>query len=666
MPATSLDQLSINTIRMLSADAVQAANSGHPGLPMGAAAIAYTLWMKHLKHNPANPKWMDRDRFILSAGHGSMLLYSLLHLTGYDLPLEQIKQFRQWGSATPGHPENHLTPGVEVTTGPLGQGFANGVGMAVAERFLAERFNTNVHKVIDHYIYAIVSDGDLQEGVSSEAASYAGTQRLNKLIYLYDDNEISIEGDTDVTFREDVAMRFRAYGWHVIGPIDGNNIDAVDAALSDAKAQRENPTLIICSTTIGYGSPNKAGTGEVHGSPLGAEELKLTKQNLGWPLEPDFLIPGEALENFRESVTKGRQAESEWQQRFDAYRQQDPGKADELLRMVSGELPEKWDADIPFYPPDKSVATRRAGGDVLNAIFKNLPDLIGGSADLAPSTSTWLKNSGKFGWDEGGHNLQFGIREHAMGAIALGIAQHGGAIPYTATFLTFADYMRPPMRLAALSETRLICVFTHDSIGLGEDGPTHQPVEHLASLRAVPNLWVIRPADANETAEAWRQAILRENGPTLLVLSRQNLPVLDRSRYAPAQGLARGAYVLKGTDGKPDIALLATGSEVALIVEAATELEKQGIQVQLVSMPCWELFDLQEQDYKESVLPHDVPKLAVEAAVTMGWHRYVGDTGSVIGLDRFGASAPGEVAMDKLGFNVGNVISHALRLTGKS
>ncbi|HEC24027.1 MAG TPA: transketolase [Chloroflexi bacterium] len=661
MSAADLDQLCINTIRFLAVDAVQKANSGHPGMPMGAAAMAYTLWTRHLKHNPRNPKWVDRDRFILSAGHGSMLLYALLHLTGYDLPLEQIKQFRQWGSLTPGHPESHLTPGVEVTTGPLGQGFANGVGMAVAERALAERFNTPDHTVVDHHIYAIVSDGDLEEGVASEAASYAGTQRLGKLIYLYDDNGISIEGDTDVTFRENVGMRFRAYGWHVIGPIDGNDVEAVDAAIREGKAETERPPLIICRTTIGYGSPNKANTAGVHGSPLGPEEVRLTKQAMGWPLEPDFYIPEEALAHFRKAVDRGAAQEAAWQKRFDAYRAAFPEKAAEFERMMSGELPEGWDAAIPaFTPEDGPVATRVAGGRVLNGIFENLPDLIGGSADLAPSTKTWLDKSGRFGWEKGGHNLQFGVREHAMGSIAVGIAHHGGLIPFTSTFLVFSDYMRPPIRLASLSRQRVVFVFTHDSIAIGEDGPTHQPVEHLAALRAVPGLWVFRPADATETAEAWRQALLRRDGPSVLALTRQKLPVLDRSKLAPAEGVARGAYVLRDTDGTPDLILIGTGSEVHLVLEAADVLAGEGIQARVVSMPCWELFDEQPQSYRDSVLLPEVPaRLAVEAGVRMGWHRYVGDRGAVIGLDRFGASAPGKVVMEKFGFNVENVVAQA-------
>ncbi len=662
-PTNKLDELSINTIRFLAVDAVQQANSGHPGMPMGAATMAYVLWTRHLRHNPRNPRWPNRDRFILSAGHGSMLLYALLHLSGYDLPLEQLQQFRQWGSITPGHPESHLTPGVEVTTGPLGQGFANGVGMAVAERALAERFNTPQHPLVDHYIYAIVSDGDLEEGVASEAASYAGTQRLGKLIYLYDDNGISIEGETDWTFREDVGARFRAYGWQVLGPLDGNDVEAVDAALCEAKANLDQPSLIICTTTIGYGSPNKAGTGAVHGEPLGVDEVRRTKEHLGWPLEPTFYIPDEVLAHFRTALERGARWEAEWNTLFEDYRARYPDRAAEFERMTAGDLPAGWDKDIPtFAPQDGPIATRVAGGKVLNAIFKNLPDLIGGSADLAPSTKTWLEGSGRFGWDQGGRNLQFGVREHAMGAMALGMAHHGGVIPYTATFLVFSDYMRPPIRLAALSRQRVIFIFTHDSIGVGEDGPTHQPVEHLMALRAIPNLWVIRPADANEVAEAWRQAILRRDGPTAIVLSRQNLPVLDRSRLAPASGLAHGGYVLREAEGPPDLILIGTGSEVHLCLSAAERLTEEGLRVRVVSMPCWELFDAQPQGYRRRVLPPEVPKLAVEAGVSFGWYKYVGERGGVVGLDRFGASAPGNVLMRELGFSVDNIVAQARAL----
>jgi transketolase len=664
MTNKDLDQLCVNTIRLLAVDGVQKANSGHPGLPMGTAAMAYTLWTRHLVHNPRNPKWPNRDRFILSAGHGSMLLYSLLHLTGYDLPLDQLKQFRQWGSITPGHPEYGLTPGVEVTTGPLGQGFANGVGMAIAQRALVEQYNTAEHTIVDNTIYAIVSDGDLMEGVSSEAASYAGTQRLGSLVYLYDDNDISIEGSTDITFRENVAARFEAYGWQVIGPIDGNDIEEIDLAIKEARADKDRPSLIICHTVIGYGSPNKAGTSGVHGSPLGPDEVKATKENLGWPLEPDFYIPDEALAHFREAVEKGAAAEAGWKALFAAYRAANPDLAADFERVQAGILPDGWDAAVPvFTPEDGAIATRSSSGKVLNAIYENLPELIGGSADLHPSNNTWLKSTGSFGWDKGGHNMQFGVREHAMGSLAVGIAHYGGLIPYTGTFLVFADYMRPPIRLASISHQRVIFVFTHDSIGVGEDGPTHQPVEQIASLRAIPGVRVFRPADANEVAESWRLAVMH-HGPTCLALTRQKLPTLDRTKYGDVSGVAKGAYVLSDVDGTPDLVLLATGSEVSLALDAAAVLAADGLKVRVVSMPCWELFDEQPEDYRRLVLLPGVPKLAVEAGVTMGWHKYIGDNGDVIGLDRFGASAPLKIVMDELGFSVDNVVSRARALLG--
>ena len=653
----------INTIRILSAETVQKAKSGHPGLPMGAAAMAYAVWMRHMRYNPANPDWPNRDRFILSAGHGSALLYTLLHLTGYDLSLDDLKQFRQWGSRTPGHPESGVTPGVEVTTGPLGQGLANGVGFAVAERYLADQFNTGDHAIIDHHTYAIVSDGDLQEGVASEAASYAGTQKLSKLIYLYDSNSISIEGNTKVTFGEDVAGRFKAYGWQVIGPVNGLDVDAVDEAIKQAKANTEQPSLIICKTIIGYGSPNKANTGGVHGSPLGDEELAATKKNLGWPQDqPAFYIPEDVSSHFRSALDRGKTLEAEWLKAKAAYEQGvGADKAREFNRVLANELPAGWEKGFPRYEADpKGMATRVASGKVLNSLFKTLPDLLGGSADLAPSNNTWLDDSGRFGWDAGGHNLQFGIREHAMGSIALGIAHHGGAVPYTATFLTFSDYMRPPIRLAALSKQRVVFVFTHDSIGLGEDGPTHQPVEQIAALRAIPGLWVFRPADANETAIAWRLAIARKDGPSTMALSRQNLPTLDPKL---AEGTTKGAYVVSDAKGgKVDVVLLATGSEVSLAVKAAQALAEKGVQARVVSMPCWELFDDQSQDYRDSVLLPGVPKVAIEAACSMGWQRYVGETGGLVTLDRFGESAPGDVAMEKLGFNVDNVVATAQRV----
>jgi transketolase len=654
----------INTIRILSAEMVQAANSGHPGLPMGAAAMAYAIWMRHLRHNPVNPDWPDRDRFILSPGHGSALLYSLLHLTGYDLKLDDLKQFRQWNSRTPGHPESHTTPGVEVCTGPLGQGFTNGVGFAIAERHLAEHFNNDEHKIVDHYVYAIVSDGDLQEGVTSEAASYAGTQKLSKLIYLYDDNGISIEGDTDVTFREDVGGRFKAYGWQVIGPINGLDVDVVDDAIKQAKANTDQPSIIICTTTIGYGSPNKAGSHGIHGSPLGKDELIATKKHLGLPAEPDFFVPESVSKHFHAAVTRGQALEAEWlKAKADYDKNVDAGKVSEFNRLIARKLPNGWEKGLPSFEADpKGMATRAAGGKVLNSLFKTLPDLFGGSADLAPSTSTWIKETGAFGWDKCGHNLQFGIREHAMGSMAVGIAHHGGAVPFTATFLVFADYMRPPIRLAALSRQRVVFVFTHDSIGVGEDGPTHQPVEQIASLRSIPALWVFRPADANETAVAWRLAITRQDGPSALALSRQSVPTLDPQLTA---GAVSGAYVLvEAKGGKADVILLATGSEVHLAVRSAEKLAQMGINARVVSMPCWEVFDQQSQAYRDSVLLPGVPRVAIEAGCSMGWHRYVGEKGGLVTMDRFGKSGPCEIVMEKFGFNVDNVVKVVQNVMG--
>ena len=682
--STSLDQLCINTIRMLSVDAVEKAKSGHPGAPMGLAPAAYILWTRFLKHNPHNPSWPDRDRFVLSAGHGSMLLYSMLHLTGYDLPLEQIEQFRQWGSHTPGHPERGLTPGVETTTGPLGQGFGNGVGMAIAEDYLAARYNRPGFEIVDHFTYGIVSDGDLMEGVAAEAASLAGHLKLGKLIYLYDNNHISLAASTDLTFTEDCAKRFGAYGWHTQTVEDGNDLEAIDRALRAARSETARPSLVLLRTHIGYGSPGKQDTFEAHGSPLGAEEVKRTKQNLGWPLEPPFLIPKEALACFRDSVGKGERAEADWNQRFSAYVRKFPDLAEELEQAIRGELPKGWDEAVPDFPADaKGVATRAASGKVLNAIAPKLPTLIGGSADLNPSTFTVLQNLGDFesphreftdsqgsaggGWSYAGRNLHFGVREHGMSASLNGMVAHGGIIPFGSTFLMFSDYMRPAIRLAALMELGVIYVFTHDSIGLGEDGPTHQPIEQLAALRAIPQLIVIRPGDANETAVAWRVAIESRHRPVALVLTRQNVPTLDRSQFAAADGLRRGAYVLADApNGKPDLILIGTGSEVSLVVAARQKLAEQKVQSRIVSMPSWELFDAQPRDYRESVLLTSVrPRLAVEAGLPQGWHFYVGDGGDVIGLDRFGASAPGNVVMEKLGFTVNHVVERALALLGR-
>ncbi len=675
-----LDQLCINTLRFLSVDMIQKADSGHPGLPLGAAPMAYVLWSQYLKHHPADPDWADRDRFVLSAGHGSALLYSLLFATGYDVSLDDIKQFRQWGSKTPGHPERGHTAGVEVTTGPLGQGMANAVGMAIAEAQLAARYNHHEHTVVDHCTWALVSDGDLMEGVASEAASLAGHLKLGKLICLYDDNYVTLSAGTPITFTEDRAARFEAYGWHTQIISDGNDLDAISDALATARAQTERPSLILVRTHIGYGSPEQDSY-KAHGSALGEKDVAATKRNLGWPEQPPFLIPDEALEHFRTAQIRGAQWQSDWNARIAAYRQAFPELVEELERSLRNELPEGWDADIPTFPADaKGMASRVAGGKVMATIAPRLPMLTGGSADLDPSTFTALEGFGDFnpapaqptdkegsdggGWNYRGRNLHFGVREHAMGAIASGMAAHGGMLPYTATFLTFSDYMRPPMRLAALSTLQVIYVFTHDSIGLGEDGPTHQPVEQLAGLRSVPHLTVIRPADANETAVAWRVAIESRDMPTALIFSRQKLPTLDRARYASADGLRQGAYVLaEAKVGKPALILIATGSEVSLVLAAAEELENRGVATRVVSMPSWELFDAQNQHYRDSVLPPDVSsRLAVEAGSSQGWHRYVGDGGDVLGVDRYGASAPGDAVMDKYGFNVDNIVAMALAL----
>jgi transketolase len=670
--SAELDQLCINTIRFLSVDAVQKANSGHPGLPMGAAPMAYILWTRFLRYNPTDPAWPDRDRFVLSGGHGSMLLYSLLHLTGYDLSLDDLKNFRQWGSKTPGHPEHGLAPGVETTTGPLGQGFVNGVGLALAEAYLAARYNRPDYAIINHYTYGIASDGDLMEGVSHEAASLAGHWQLGKLIYLYDDNHISLAGATDLTYTEDVTRRFEAYGWQVQLVEDGNDLDAIERALQQARSETHRPSLIRVRTIIGYGAPHKQNTFEAHGSPLGPDEVKAAKENLGWPIDPPFYIPGEALEHFREAIDRGRQTQAVWQKKFDAYAQAYPDLAAELTRVVKGELPIGWNKDLPSFAPGKALATRVSSGQVLNAIAARLPNVVGGSADLNPSTNTALKGLGDFqspalkandtqgavggGWNYAGRNIAYGVREHAMGSISNGIALHGGLIPFTATFLQFADYMRPAIRLAALMEQHIIFVFTHDSVFLGEDGPTHQPVEHLAALRAIPNLHVIRPADANEVAVAWQMAIERQHGPTALIFTRQALPTFDRSTVASAEGVRRGGYVLIDSAGLPDLILIATGSEVALAVGAREELLKRDIQARVVSLPCWEVFDAQPREYRESVLPPIVKaRLSIEAGIAQGWHKYVGDEGKVMSIERFGASAPAGVIAEKFGFTVETV-----------
>jgi len=660
----NLDQLCINTLRTLAMDGVQKAKSGHPGMPMGAAAMAYVLWTRFLRHSPANPTWLNRDRFVLSAGHGSMLLYGLLHLTGYDLPLEELQNFRQWGSRTPGHPEYGLAPGVETTTGPLGQGFTNGVGMAIAEVYLAAHFNRPGHKIVDHYVYAIVSDGDLMEGVASEAASLAGHLRLGRLIYLYDDNRISIEGSTDLTFTEDRGRRFEAYGWHV-QHVDGYDLEGIAAAIRAAQAD-PRPSLILARTNIGYGSPHKQDTAEAHGAPLGEEEVWLTKENLGWPTEPPFLIPDQALAHFRQALEKGRIWEAEWQARFEAYAAEYSDLAEEWRLVMSGELPAGWDADLPtFRPEDGPVATRVASGKVLNAIAPYLPTLMGGSADLAPSCNTYLKGYGDFSADNrGGRNFHFGVREHAMAGILSGMALHGGVIPYGGTFLVFSDYMRPSIRLAAMMEIPVIYVFTHDSIGIGEDGPTHQPIEQIAALRAIPHLTVIRPADATETVVAWRVALEHREGPVALILTRQGLPILDRTVLAPADGLTRGAYVLAEAEGgRPDVILIATGSEVHVALAAQKWLAEQEVKARVVSMPSWELFEQQPQSYHDEVLPPEVTaRLAIEAGVPQGWHRYVGTGGDVIGIERFGASAPYKVLWEKYGFTAENIAARALEM----
>ncbi len=666
MADPNLDQLCVNTIRFLSVDAVQKANSGHPGAPMGAAVMAYVLWDRFLKHSPEEDKWPDRDRFILSAGHASALLYSLLHLTGYDLPLEELKQFRQFGSKTPGHPEYGLTSGVEVTTGPLGQGFANGVGMAVAERWLAEHYNRPGHEIIDHRTYVIVSDGDLQEGVASEAASLAGTLRLGKLIYLYDDNDISIEGDTDISFTEDVSQRFQAYGWHVVSPIDGMDLESVDSAIRAAQAETARPSLIVCRTVIGYGSPNKAGTGAAHGEPLGQDEVRLAKEQLGWPYQEPFTIPEEAHSHFRQAKERGRRHQQDWQARMEAYRREYPGEAAQLEAAWEGNLPESWDQELDglFKDVDGQLATRSASGQVMNAIVGRVHSLIGGSADLAPSTRTILNDHGHFGAQEyRGHNMHFGVREHAMGSISNGMAIHGGAIPYTATFLIFSDYMRPAIRLAALMGIRVVYIFTHDSIGLGEDGPTHQPIEQLLGLRAIPNVTLLRPADATETAEAWKVALERRDGPTVLVMGRQNLPVLDRGVYASAAGVQKGGYVLwqsSNSPDNPDVLLIGTGSEVHIALDAGKILEEKGITSRVISLPSWELFDAQSANYRNSILPPNVrTRVAIEAGTTMGWERYVGTEGVALGMTSFGASAPIGVLYEKFGITAQHMAEEA-------
>lgn len=677
----SLDQRCINTIRFLAADAIQKAKSGHPGMPMGAAAMAYVLWTKHLKHSPKDPLWADRDRFVLSAGHGSMLLYALLHLAGYDLPLPELQSFRQWESRTAGHPEAHLLHGVEVTTGPLGQGISNAVGMALAEAHLAARYNRPDHRIVDHFTYVIASDGDLMEGVSSEACSLAGHLALGKLTVLFDDNRISLAGSTALTFTEDVGKRFEAYGWHVQKVEDGNNIAAIDAALNVAKKETSRPSLICVHTVIGYGSPNKQGTFGTHGSPLGRDELLAAKKNLGWPSEPDFFIPEDVSKHFRRALSEGKTKEAEWEANLVRYRGAYPELAEEFNRRMSGNLPADWDTDLPSFQADtRGIATRKASETVLQSLAPKLPELMGGSADLNPSTFSWLKDFGDFQlpersnegvqgivggeWGYGGRNVHFGVREHAMGAITTGMAMHGGIIPYTATFLVFSDYMRPPVRLAAMSKARVIYIFTHDSIGLGEDGPTHQPIEHLMNLRAIPNLTVIRPADAAETVEAWRMALLKSDGPTAIIFTRQGVPVLDRKECAQAEGLQRGGYILwQSATGMPEVILIGTGSETHIALEAGKRLATEGIDVRVVSLPSWELFDQQPADYRETVLPGSAKvRVAVEAGIKLGWEHYIGLEGMVVGMESFGASAPASVLYEKFGITSDRVAQAAKEL----
>jgi transketolase len=692
-----LDQLCINTIRTLTIDAVQKANSGHPGLPLGAAPMAYVLWTRFMRYNPKNPKWENRDRFLLSAGHGSMLLYSLLYLTGYDLSLEEIKSFRQWESKTPGHPEYGLTPGVEITTGPLGQGFANGVGMAMGAAHLAAKFNQKDFSLIDHNVYAIVSDGDLMEGVASEAASLAGHLKLGKLIYLYDDNHVTIEGFTKLAFSEDVPKRFEAYGWHTSTVADGNDLVAIEAAIRDAQSVADRPSLISVKTTIGYGMPT-AGTRKAHSDAPGEDAVKETKRHLGWPEKKQFYVPDEALVHFRKAIDRGEQQEREWKELVKEYLEKDADLGELWQQTVRGELPPDWETHLPDFADAKPVATRVASGQVINALAPHMPMLIGGSADLGVSNNTDIKDSGDFeAGSYDGRIIHFGVREHAMGATLTGMSLNGGLIPFGGTFMCFSDYMRPSIRLACLSEVQVIYVFTHDSIGLGEDGPTHQPIEHLAALRAIPHLFVIRPADVHEVREAWRLAILRRHAPTALALTRQKVPLIDRQVCSSAEGLRRGGYILAEADGAalgergpsptvregsasagvrsptvregnaaahtPTLILIATGSEVSLALEAREHLQKDGIPTRVVSMPCTELFEEQTQDYRDEVLPPSVTaRLAIEAGVRQGWDRYVGAKGDVICLDRFGASAPGEIALKNLGFNVENVLTRARAL----
>lgn len=653
----------LNAIRFIAADGVQAANSGHTGMAMGAAPLAYSLFMHHMRHNPANPKWSNRDRFVLSGGHGSMLLYTMLYLSGYDLPLEDLKRFRQKGSKATGHPEWGLTPGVDTTTGPLGQGFANGVGMAIAEANLAATFNRDGFKPVDHYTYGIVTDGDLMEGISSEAASLAGHLKLGKLIYLYDDNQISIEGSTGITFTEDRAMRFEAFGWHVQKVADGNDVEAIDRAIEMAKLD-PRPSIIFCRTIIGYGLPNKAGTSGIHGSPAGVDELKLAKENAGWPVEPTFYCPDEVLSYFRNSLDQGKQAEAQWQAEFARYGAQYPELAKEFERRMNGDLPVDWQKALPVFEADaKGMASRMASGKVINALSLALPELMGGSADLAPSNNSWMKDVPAFSAEEpAGRNIHFGVREISMAAEANGMLVHGGLIPYCATFLVFSDYLRGSMRVSALSDMGTIYVLTHDSIGVGEDGPTHQPIEHVMSLRLMPKLLVLRPGDANEVVEAWKLALEQRHRATALVLSRQDMPTLDRSKLAPASGVAKGAYVLyESCPGcQPEMILMATGTELSLALKVAEALAQKHAKVRVVSFPSWELFEEQSAEYREAVLPEAVSKrISIEAGTTIGWHKWLGFRGLAIGVDGYGLSAPAGQVYEHFGLTYEKVLARA-------
>jgi len=659
----SFESKCINTIRFLAVDAVQKANSGHPGMPMEASDLAYVLWTKIMRYNPKNPQWLNRDRFVLSAGHGSMLLYAMLYLTGYGLTLDEIKAFRQWNSKTPGHPEYGCAPGVETTTGPLGQGFATGVGMAMSERFLANRFNRPDFALVDYFIFSLVSDGDIMEGISSEAASLAGHIGLGNLIYIYLDNRITIEGPTDFALSEDVGRRFDAYNWQV-QHVNGYDLTGIEESIQQAKEEKSKPSLIIARTNIAYGSPNKQDSADAHGAPLGEEEVMLTKRHLQWPETPAFLVPEDVLLHFRQAEKRGQEHEKQWLSLWEAYKKSYPELAHEWENIHKDPDPSQWENSLPlFKPEDGAVATRSASGKVLQAVAPHLPGLIGGSADLAPSNNTFLKGFGEFK-NTGGRNIHFGIREHAMGAILNGMALSGALIPYGGTFLIFSDYMRPAIRLAAMMRLPVIYVFTHDSIGLGEDGPTHQPIEQLSSLRAVPNLMVIRPADAQETVEAWKIALSRRDGPTALILTRQKLPIIDRNRYTKASELRRGAYILADApESKPELILIGTGSEVPLLLSAYEQLVDQGIQVRVVNVPCWELFEMQSEEYHEEVLPSHVnARLAVEAGCPYGWERYTGTQGKIIGIERFGASAPGEELFQQFGFTVEHVIKDAREL----